>query len=299
MAPQSKYKPLRLTDTEIEQPETVLKSFFERAALPELRTAFRQWLEQALPASATGGHLQTANDLERLVEAAWLLYGNGMPDDTIIEEPVTQQTDLPFFDSIYHETFCAVLLCKGEQESVQLHGPADVLHHIKASVNTEQTLVIAASPTATKEMLEQVRITVIYTELRLLSAKSTGGFRAGSPIREAELRIVQNGPAHIDLDVELGSLQAILYGSGAVTLRGTAFNVDLISYGAAPFMARGLQARAVHASISGTADAVVTVAKRLEGNIAGSGRLYYSGRPHLKMLYTTQPSDVIALDEQH
>ncbi len=69
--------PLRLTAYEMKKPATVIQSFFECYNLPSIRACLREWLEDALtdPASQAKDHLYTHNDVERLIEAIFLLHG--------------------------------------------------------------------------------------------------------------------------------------------------------------------------------------------------------------------------------
>ena len=68
--------PLRLTIPEIKKPAKVIKSFFESYSLPSIRACLREWLEDSLtdPESLVREHLYTYNDVERLVEAVFVLH---------------------------------------------------------------------------------------------------------------------------------------------------------------------------------------------------------------------------------
>ncbi|MCW3120197.1 MAG: hypothetical protein JWM28_4279 [Chitinophagaceae bacterium] len=68
--------PLRLTAHEIKNPQTVIKSFFECYDLPAIRACLKEWLEDAFsgPDTPAKENLYTYNDVERLVEAVFVLY---------------------------------------------------------------------------------------------------------------------------------------------------------------------------------------------------------------------------------
>jgi hypothetical protein len=69
-------QPLNLTISEIENPRSVLSLFFRRYNLPNIRACLKEFLYDALCADGVDAqsHVITHQDIERLVEAAWLIY---------------------------------------------------------------------------------------------------------------------------------------------------------------------------------------------------------------------------------
>jgi len=69
-------QPFRLTTEEMEDPMLVLNDFFAAYRLPELRAALNLLLQDGLRAteSEASAHMSTSDDMEKLVEAAWLLH---------------------------------------------------------------------------------------------------------------------------------------------------------------------------------------------------------------------------------
>ena len=68
--------PLRLTIQEIKKPLTVIKSFYSCYDLPAIRACLKEWLEDALsdPEVQAKEHLFTYHEVERLVEAVYILH---------------------------------------------------------------------------------------------------------------------------------------------------------------------------------------------------------------------------------
>lgn len=114
-------QPLNLTIPEIENPRLVLSFFFTRYNLPNIRACLKDFLHDALCADGVDApsHILMHQDLERLVEAAWLIYQKKGHDnipqymETVEENPQTKtsatktneihgsyQTIHSFFDSI-------------------------------------------------------------------------------------------------------------------------------------------------------------------------------------------------------
>lgn len=69
-------QPLGLTKAEIQGPLSVLSSFFMRYSLPQFRGRLKKLLDDALCADGVDAptHKQTSKDLEKLVEASWLVH---------------------------------------------------------------------------------------------------------------------------------------------------------------------------------------------------------------------------------
>jgi hypothetical protein len=68
-------KPLRLNVAEIQDPHSVVALFFDRYSLPQIRECLKELLHDSLCADGVDAPSQvmTHGDIERLVEAAWLI----------------------------------------------------------------------------------------------------------------------------------------------------------------------------------------------------------------------------------
>lgn len=70
--------PLRLSIEEIEHPSTTLTHFFQTYHLPDIRSCLNNWLQDALAKETVEAkeHVSTHREVEKLVEAAWLIHQN-------------------------------------------------------------------------------------------------------------------------------------------------------------------------------------------------------------------------------
>ena len=308
-------KPLRLTLNELMQPHQVFAEFFEMYNLPGIRACLRQWLEDALRAENVyaADHLYTCNHVERLVEAAWLMrqengqkakpYSREDDDHSVYEDEAffgssaqTIYRSLPFFDSVHLRSFCQVVLEAGTQESLRMEGPEDALQSLVARMH-KQTLILENKPGARKEMMENITVYITYTELKLLATCSTGSIRTVSPVREAALHLVQNGTGNLLVQAETGSLQVVIHGAGNVQVSGSSFHTHIITYGPGHFDGSRWQTRAATVFLSGAGNIRLSVDKRLEGSVGGSGQLQYSGAPVLTALQLSEGAAVVQLDD--
>lgn len=68
-------KPLKLTVQEIEDPTIVIQQFFQCYHLPDIRQCLQVWLEDSLAKNTveSKNHVFTHYEIEKLVEAAWVI----------------------------------------------------------------------------------------------------------------------------------------------------------------------------------------------------------------------------------
>lgn len=78
-------QPLNLSIAEIEDPHSVLSQFFTCYDLPDIRTCLKDLLHDAIRAENADGssHVVLHQDLEKLVEASWLIYHQNENGPTI------------------------------------------------------------------------------------------------------------------------------------------------------------------------------------------------------------------------
>jgi hypothetical protein len=304
-------KPLNLTIEEMENPSLVLKGFFETYDLPSIRLRLKRWLEDAVGAgsSHTAEHWHTCSQLERIVEAGWLLqHGELAPAKEAGPFPAKEEKDpgkavqdrlknnsdyrdLPFFDSVLLRTFCQVVLEKGDKEGLRLEGPEEILQRVKISLS--ETRLTIAAPGVSREKLGAVTVFLNYTELRFLSTEVGGIIRTEGAIRDAELHLVQNGTGEISLEIETGSLQTIIHGAGRVVISGKTFHSDIITYGSGEFIGADLLSRTTTMFLSGSGQVSANASKKLEGRIDGKGKVFLSGNPPLRSLFIGEHAEVI------
>jgi len=92
--PEWHQQPLRLSVEEIESPHSVVSEFFGWYTLPEIRVCLKQWLDNSLddnnPASVE--HVTLYDNIEKLVEAAWLINKKEQSESNNKQEEQQQPT---------------------------------------------------------------------------------------------------------------------------------------------------------------------------------------------------------------
>lgn len=76
-------KPLRLTTAEIKNPWLVLEEFFDMYRLPNFRDSLKLWMDDTVRSETEdlSKHVHTCTMIEKLVEAAYLLYKEKQEED--------------------------------------------------------------------------------------------------------------------------------------------------------------------------------------------------------------------------
>ncbi|UPK70956.1 HEPN domain-containing protein [Chitinophaga filiformis] len=93
-------QPFRLTCNEINNPRHILKEFFTWYTLSDIRLCLKEWLTDALRAEDVEAleYVTLHDNIEKLIEAAWLILGNesvgpiDTEDDTKTETPIIPLT---------------------------------------------------------------------------------------------------------------------------------------------------------------------------------------------------------------
>jgi hypothetical protein len=94
-------QPLSLKVTEIEDPGSVLSSFFTCYDLPDIRSCLKELLHDSLRAEGAdaAGHVSTHQDIEKLIEAAWVIYqgkesSNNRKDHKRTQDQIHSKTEV-------------------------------------------------------------------------------------------------------------------------------------------------------------------------------------------------------------
>lgn len=89
-------QPFRLTVSEIENPSTVIEQFFQCYHLPDIRVCLHNWLLDSLTkeTAESNQHVFTHFEIEKLVEAAWIIKQNGLDHKRKASDNLSPQNTL-------------------------------------------------------------------------------------------------------------------------------------------------------------------------------------------------------------
>jgi hypothetical protein len=95
-------KPLRLSIVEIDNPASVLDFFFTCYDLPDLRACLKEMLHDSLRAEGAdaASHVSTHRDLEKLVEAVWVIHNQNNNNTSIKKQGLSHNKIKPEVEEI-------------------------------------------------------------------------------------------------------------------------------------------------------------------------------------------------------
>lgn len=114
--------------------------------------------------------------------------------------------------------------------------------------------------------------------LTAIAFKGSGSITSKKTLRN-DLKLTLDGAGTMDLNVASGTTEALLLGSGTMTLWGSTGNFRCFVKGEGSVAARQLESAKVDVSITGTGSALVFSKSSIKGRISGSGNVAFTGNP--------------------
>ena len=132
-----------------------------------------------------------------------------------------------------------------------------------------------------------VRITVPVEQINAVALTGSGNIKGTEKLTAPGFHVDLTGSGDIDLNLDVQELDGRLTGSGDVKLNGKVQEFKVRVTGSGDFLASGLTAEVVDASILGSGDIEVRVTEELRARISGSGDIKYLGDPKKQDFKTT------------
>lgn len=188
----------------------------------------------------------------------------------------TETRTLTPFDELEIEGQAEVFLVQGLEPSLKISIDSNLLEYVKTKVSGT-TLKIYESK-CIKEISEY-KIYITAKNLTELAINGSVKMNCDSLFRTDKLVITTDNSGNISLNVDAENLETVTKGSGSLKLAGRAANFDITLKGAGSIDAFGLQAKNVDASVKGAGTCNISVSENLQGQVSGSGKLFYKGNP--------------------
>jgi hypothetical protein len=123
------------------------------------------------------------------------------------------------------------------------------------------------------------KIYITTNKLTKLSVDGASKITGESPIKSEKLSIKNNGTGDVQLTLDVNKLDIDANGTGELKLFGKAQDVEVDIEGAGSVDAFGLQSKIVDAKVNGAGTCKLDVSEEFNGNVGGSGKIYYKGNP--------------------
>ena len=180
--------------------------------------------------------------------------------------------------------FQVKLIKSKNADKITLKGAENIISLIEISTTNDGLLSI----TLPKDIKlkghknNKVKISIPYnTDLKEINLDGSGKI-IGKNTFSNDLIVRLNGTGNIDIRLKNEKTEAIVLGSGRITLDGKTSDFTCKLIGSGTINAKQLNASIVDAIISGAGNIETKCNKSIEGKISGTGILTYTGDPYKK-----------------
>jgi hypothetical protein len=191
-----------------------------------------------------------------------------------------QQRSFGEFYKISFATGGYLEINQGDTQLVELEGPQSVLDQIITVVDNGRLRIY------TKNYIKQFGDLKVYITVKNLSditVSGSGDVVMNTSLKTENLNLEITGSGNIRMpDLKSIHTELQIAGSGDIMVKGISEEkVDINITGSGDIKASDLQTKHVDINITGSGSAEIFATDKLEGNIVGSGNIYYKGEPIL------------------
>jgi len=192
---------------------------------------------------------------------------------------ISEERDLPFFNSISMNTAGLVTTSSGDEQFVEITVDDNVMEYISVYVR-DQVLVIE---TINHVSLSDYDLTVdvVMTDLRSLTTNSAGSIQGLNTFEEDRINLTINSAGSIILDLNVSELNTMINSAGSMLLSGEAVCHHSILSSAGNLLAFDLKTDTTMIILNSAGNASVWVLDLLEVTINSVGCVYYKGHPRI------------------
>jgi hypothetical protein len=194
---------------------------------------------------------------------------------------VSENREVSGFDAIEFSTFGKVNIMQGDQESLNISGPDNLVPEISTTVSNG-TLIIKNKENFTIKPLNTENplvFTIVVKDLTSLAVSGLGDVQVET-LSTPNMKIDMSGAGKIvQNQITTDKLDITLSGLGGLEISGQANQATIELSGAGSVDAQDLQLQTADVSLSGLGDATLWVTEQLTGEISGAGSVSYFGNP--------------------
>ena len=191
---------------------------------------------------------------------------------------ITEERNVPEFNTVKLKGFGNVVLIKGERHSVEIRTDDNLVSLIETNVENGR-LVISQGDYNLKPTTLDFNITV--ANLKGISISGSADVTGESRFVSDEFLAKISGSGDMTLELEVANLESKISGSGAMKFSGKTDSHDADISGSGKINAFDMDAKNVSIKISGSGDCKVNATETLTAKISGSGDVYYKGKPQI------------------
>lgn len=191
-------------------------------------------------------------------------------------EIITENRELAEFDEIEIAGQATVFIEQGVKPSVKIKIDSNLVQFIKTNVSG---MKLEIEEGKCIEELTEFEVHIVTANLSRLEVGGSVKLKGENTIKAEKMLIKTKGAAEVSLSLDVDDLETITKGSGEVKLLGRAMQFEVELEGAGSLDAFRMLAKEVDASVTGAGTCKINVSEKFDGDVSGSGKLYYKGNP--------------------
>ena len=190
--------------------------------------------------------------------------------------PITEERTVIEFDEIDLDGSANVFLEQGSKPKLSVVVDSNLQQFVITKVSGMRLEVFED-----KCLKEFTRYEVHITTPSLTKVYVDGSVKLNSEnmIKTDNLYIKVKGSGDVNLGVDAEDLETVAKGSGNIRLSGRASDFDITLDGAGSVDAFSLLAKNADVEVDGAGVCKINVSEKFEGDVGGSGKIYYKGNP--------------------
>ncbi|SJZ70823.1 Putative auto-transporter adhesin, head GIN domain [Chitinophaga eiseniae] len=182
------------------------------------------------------------------------------------------------FDKISTGGVYHIELQQGGTNSISIDAEENLLPYIETRISGGE-LEVYTRKGVNIDPTQKIIVHVTVQQVKKLSASGACSYTGKGRIKSDDLKLVFSGATHADLDLSARNLEVGMSGASRVDLKGNCEKVAYRASGAANIDALDFQTDEAEIGISGSGEAKVAVAKKLNVSVSGVGKVRYKGNP--------------------
>ena len=171
-----------------------------------------------------------------------------------------------------------VKLVAGAEGKITLRGEENLMQYIITEVKKGK-LTIKVKKNVNLRMTKKFVVTVPYRDINAVALAGSGDVSNTGTIKSDNMKIALAGSGDINLRIDAGKIKTSIAGSGNIKLNGNSAALTCSIAGSGDISAYGLNTKSIVVSVAGSGNVKTTVSESIKVRVAGSGSVYYKGKP--------------------
>ncbi len=171
-----------------------------------------------------------------------------------------------------------VKLVEGKEGKIELRGEENLMKYIITEVKNGK-LTIKVKKNVNLRMTKKFTVTVPYKSIDKVALAGSGDITNTGTIKADDFKVALAGSGDINLNIDVNTVKTSIAGSGNIDLSGKSSELNCSIAGSGDINAYELKSESTSVNVAGSGNVKTTVSKSIKARVAGSGSIYYKGKP--------------------